>query len=377
MDKYYIDEESSERAKSIANKLVGNLNDLNNLNFKENKKSSKINKFSKIEKINKYTKKKIKVYKNPYVKSKSKFIVGLKKFFKALYNLTGGIRSFFKIIISAIIKKGNNERSILIFYNDEEKGIRLPINNFMILFLLLIFSALVYTGFDAYHRQKSAGDFYIALSEREATTYKLIQDYRNSLNRYYAALNDYNNAIRNISYGIDYNDNYYIKNNEPTNINKILNEVDSYQKNILSFLQISSVLHREIPTGWPVAGGGRISSGFGARLSPFTQERSYHYGVDIAGPYGTPILAVADGTVTYSGWRNGYGWFLIISHANGYQTAYGHNSKLLVSSGDKVKRGERIALIGNTGRTTGIHCHFEVRINGDHKNPMPYLSARF
>ena len=82
MDKYYIDEESSERAKNIANKLVGNLNDLNNLNFKENKKSSKINKSIKIEKINKYTKKKIKVYKNPYVKSKSKFIVGLKKFFQ-------------------------------------------------------------------------------------------------------------------------------------------------------------------------------------------------------------------------------------------------------------------------------------------------------
>jgi len=125
------------------------------------------------------------------------------------------------------------------------------------------------------------------------------------------------------------------------------------------------------------AGGGRISSGFGARLSPFTKEKSYHYGVDIAGPYGTPILAVADGVISYAGWRNGYGWFLIINHANGYQTAYGHNSKLLVNVGHKVKRGDKIALIGNTGRTTGIHCHFEVRINGDHKNPMPYLSARF
>ena len=81
--------------------------------------------------------------------------------------------------------------------------------------------------------------------------------------------------------------------------------------------------------------------------------------------------------ISYAGWRNGYGWFLIINHANGYQTAYGHNSKLLVNVGHKVKRGDKIALIGNTGRTTGIHCHFEVRINGDHKNPMPYLSARF
>ena len=236
---------------------------------------------------------------------------------------------------------------------------------------------MIYTGVDAYYRQKNAREFYITLSDREIKIYKLIQDYRNSLNRYSAALIDYNNTIKNISYSIDYNDNTSFRSKESTNINKILNEIESYQKNILSFLKIPSILHREIPTGWPVAGGGRISSGFGSRLSPFNKEKSYHYGVDIAGPYGTPILAVADGVISYAGWRNGYGWFLIINHANGYQTAYGHNSKLLVNVGHKVKRGDKIALIGNTGRTTGIHCHFEVRINGDHKNPMPYLSARF
>lgn len=374
LDKYYITEESSKEAKDIASKFVGNLDSKNEKIDKKNSKSDKS--------LNKYfykslKKKKVKIYKNPYVKSRSKFIGKINKFFKALYNLTGGIRNFFKIIINAIIKKGNNERSILLFYNDDEKGIRLPINNFIILYLLLIFSSLVYTGIDAYYRQKNAGNFYIALSDREAQTYKLIQDYKTSINRYSAALIDYNNYLKNISYSIDYNDSYSIKKNETTNINKILNEVDIYQKNILSFLKISSILHKEIPTGWPVAGGGRISSGFGARLSPFTKEKSYHYGVDIAGPYGTPILAVADGVISYAGWRNGYGWFLIINHANGYQTAYGHNSKLLVNVGHKVKRGDKIALIGNTGRTTGIHCHFEVRINGDHKNPMPYLSARF
>lgn len=374
LDKYYITEESSKEAKDIASKFVGNLDSKNEKIDKKNSKSDKS--------LNKYfykslKKKKVKIYKNPYVKSRSKFIVKINKFFKALYNLTSGIRNFFKIIINAIIKKGNNERSILLFYNDDEKGIRLPINNFIILYLLLIFSSLVYTGIDAYYIQKNAGNFYLALSDREAQTYKLIQDYKTSINRYSTALIDYNNYLKNISYSIDYNDSYSIKKNETTNINKILNEVDIYQKNILSFLKISSILHKEIPTGWPVAGGGRISSGFGARLSPFTKEKSYHYGVDIAGPYGTPILAVADGIISYAGWRNGYGWFLIINHANGYQTAYGHNSKLLVNVGHKVKRGDKIALIGNTGRTTGIHCHFEVRINGDHKNPMPYLSARF
>ncbi|WP_420535686.1 M23 family metallopeptidase [Brachyspira pilosicoli] len=295
-----------------------------------------------------------------------------------MYDLFLPIRTFLNKIISAIIKKGNNERSILIFYNDKEKGLSLPINNFMILFFILIFASLIYTGFDAYYKQKEARDFYNTLSATEAKTYSLITEYKDSLNRYSKSLKEYNDTIKNISYLIDYNNaSSFNNNNNDNDINKTLNEIDRYQKNILTFMDVSSVIHKEIPVGWPVAGGGRISSGFGARLSPFTQEKSYHYGVDIAGPYGTPILAAADGKVTFAGWKNGYGWFVLIEHANGYQTGYGHNSELLVHAGQEVKRGQKIAMIGNTGRTTGIHCHFEVRIAGDHKNPMPYLSARF
>lgn len=303
----------------------------------------------------------------------------IKKIIKKIYNSTYGIRCFIYSMVNTINKKGNHERSILIFYNDEEHAIRLPINNFIIIFFVLIFFALVYTGYDAYNIQKHTREFYNTLSAREAKTYGLIEDYKNSLNRFYKVLIDYNNIIKSISYIIDYNDIGNFNNNidnESQNINKVIDEVNSYQKNVLSFMNISQKVHKEIPLGWPVAGGGRISSGFGARLSPFNQEKSYHYGVDIAGTYGTPILAVADGTVSFSGWKSGYGWFIVINHNNGYQTAYGHNSKLLVDYGEKVKRGQKIALIGNTGRTTGIHCHFEVRILGDHQNPMSYLSSR-
>lgn len=373
LDKYYL-EETSKDVKYLAKKFVVNFKDTNKTIDKSNsrfdisyKKNVKLTPPSR--------------YKAP--RSKIKFSK-TKKVLSKLYNATYGIRHLFKLIIDAIKRKGNHERSILIFYNDEEHAVRLPINNFMILFLVLVFSALIYTGYDAYNKQKEAREFYNTLSAREAKTYTLIEDYKKSLNRFSKALTDYNNAMKSISYTIDYNDlgtfnnnNNNLKNNDPVDINKLINEMDSYQRNILSFMKVSPKIHREIPLGWPVSGGGRISSGFGARLSPFNQEKSYHYGVDIAGPYGTPILAVADGTVTFAGWRNGYGWFVLITHANGYQTAYGHNSKLLVDYGQKVKRGEKIALIGNTGRTTGIHCHFEVRVGGDHKNPMPYLSARF
>lgn len=367
LDKYYL-EETSKDVKKLAKQFVGNFKDANK--SADNSNSRFDISYKKNVKLTPSSR-----YKAPRAKIK---FHRTKKILNKLYNSTYGIRHVFKSVVEAIKRKGNHERSILIFYDDEEHGIRLPINNFMILFLVLVFSALIYTGYDAYNRQKEAREFYNTLSAREAKTYTLIEDYKKSLNRFSKALTEYNNIIKSISYIIDYNDmGTFNNNNESGNIEKMLGELDSYQKNILSFMEVSPKIHKEIPLGWPVAGGGRISSGFGARLSPFNQEKSYHYGVDIAGPYGTPILAVADGTVTFAGWRNGYGWFVLITHANGYQTAYGHNSKLLVDYGQKVKRGEKIALIGNTGRTTGIHCHFEIRVGGDHKNPMPYLSARF
>ena len=367
LDKYYL-EETSKDVKKLAKQFVGNFKDANK--SADNSNSRFDISYKKNVKLTPSSR-----YKAPRAKIK---FHRTKKILNKLYNSTYGIRHIFKSVVEAIKRKGNHERSILIFYDDEEHGVRLPINNFMILFLVLVFSALIYTGYDAYIRQKEAREFYNTLSAREAKTYTLIEDYKKSLNRFSKALTEYNNVIKSISYAIDYNDlSTFNNNNESGNIEKMLSELDSYQKNIISFMEVSPKIHKEIPLGWPVAGGGRISSGFGARLSPFNQEKSYHYGVDIAGPYGTPILAVADGTVTFAGWRNGYGWFVLITHANGYQTAYGHNSKLLVDYGQKVKRGEKIALIGNTGRTTGIHCHFEIRVGGDHKNPMPYLSARF
>lgn len=116
---------------------------------------------------------------------------------------------------------------------------------------------------------------------------------------------------------------------------------------------------------WPTSG--RISSPFGYR------GREYHQGLDIAAPMGTPIYAADSGTVVHSGRYSGYGNLVIIDHGNGYKTYYGHCSKLLVSVGDSVKRGDKIALVGMTGQATGPHCHFEVRVNGVTQNPLKYL----
>ncbi len=116
---------------------------------------------------------------------------------------------------------------------------------------------------------------------------------------------------------------------------------------------------------------GIISSRYGSSES----VRNYrtHGGLDIAASSGTPILAAASGTVTYSGWMSGYGNFLIITHANGVQTCYGHCSKLYVSSGTSVSQGQKIAAVGSTGNSTGPHLHLEIRKNGVRYNPQGYI----
>jgi murein DD-endopeptidase MepM/ murein hydrolase activator NlpD len=116
---------------------------------------------------------------------------------------------------------------------------------------------------------------------------------------------------------------------------------------------------------WPTAG--YISSPFGWRWGRM------HYGVDIARWTGTPIYASDGGTVIASSWNDSYGYYILIDHGNGISTRYAHCSKLLVNYGEKVYQGQKIALMGSTGHSTGPHCHFEVRINETPKDPLNYL----
>lgn len=129
-----------------------------------------------------------------------------------------------------------------------------------------------------------------------------------------------------------------------------------------------------IPTSMPAAVG-LMSSGFGYRSDPFTGAGAMHAGLDFKGPIGTPILAAADGRVTFAGWQGGYGNTIEITHANGLVTRYAHLSGFTVPFGQDVKRGVQIGRMGSTGRSTGSHLHFEVRINGAAINPKKFLEA--
>lgn len=145
------------------------------------------------------------------------------------------------------------------------------------------------------------------------------------------------------------------------------------QLSALENVILARELHQEIhPEGRPVANG-FISSYFGERADPFDGLEAFHKGVDFAGAPGSPVTAVAAGVVTWAGERTGYGKLIEINHGDGFTTRYAHNERTLVTVGETVKRGERIALMGSTGRSTGPHVHFEVLRNGRQVNPLSYI----
>jgi len=144
-----------------------------------------------------------------------------------------------------------------------------------------------------------------------------------------------------------------------------------------SFRQIEEVFTKQkfllaaTPSIWPTRGW--VNSGFGLRISPFTGRWEMHEGIDIANNIGTPVVSPADGVVKFVGWYGGYGVSLIIVHGYGYSTLYGHLSQARVRPGQRVKRHQVIAHMGNTGRSTGPHLHYEVRVNDKPVNPRRYM----
>lgn len=125
------------------------------------------------------------------------------------------------------------------------------------------------------------------------------------------------------------------------------------------------------PSIWPTRGW--LTSTFGARRDPFTNSRTMHHGLDVAASIGTPVVAPADGVVVFVGARSGYGKVLTIDHGYGVSTVYGHLSEANVAVGDEVRRGDEVAAVGNTGRSTGPHLHYEVRVNDVPVDPMKYI----
>lgn len=130
------------------------------------------------------------------------------------------------------------------------------------------------------------------------------------------------------------------------------------------------------PTVWPVEG--KLESGFGGRRNPFGGgSYEFHSGQDIDAVWGAPVIAGASGKVMFVGWQNGYGQLVVIDHGGGLTTRYGHLSAIAASIGQTIQRGELLGKVGSTGRSTGPHLHYEVRINDEPVNPLPYLRTSY
>ena len=140
-----------------------------------------------------------------------------------------------------------------------------------------------------------------------------------------------------------------------------------------SMLMDSNTQSQVLPEGTPVRGGW-TSSAFGWRTDPISGKKGFHEGIDLSGKSGSMVSSVAAGIVTWSGKHSGFGNMIEISHGNGYVTRYAHNKKNLVVVGDKVDKGQNIAVMGSSGRSTGPHVHFEVVHNGKHVNPRKFVS---
>lgn len=143
-------------------------------------------------------------------------------------------------------------------------------------------------------------------------------------------------------------------------------------KDLHEKLELRELLYQNTPSIYPTYG--RISEGYGWRTHPLTKRRSFHRGLDISNEIGTPVYATADGVIAETGYLSLFGRHITISHKFGYQTKYAHLNKLFVEPGDEVKRGQIIATLGNSGRTTGPHLHYEVWRYGRHRNPYEYLN---
>ena len=152
----------------------------------------------------------------------------------------------------------------------------------------------------------------------------------------------------------------------------VLNVLDAQISSVRSAVERQQILANATPSIWPTTGW--LTSDFGGRRDPFTGGSDYHAGLDISADHGKPVRATADGTIGEAAWSGNYGNMVLVAHRYGLSTRYGHLSRLAVTRGQTVRRGDVIGFVGSTGRSTSPHLHYEVLLNGEAINPLRFLT---
>jgi murein DD-endopeptidase MepM/ murein hydrolase activator NlpD len=302
------------------------------------------------------------------------------------------------------VQKGKDKLTVMLIPHSEKKIFNFQISIFTICFLVILLSGIVVTFFistSRYTLTKKEMEKLVSAQEGNVSALRTFEDEIESLDK---VVSDYKTDIKDIIkiLGASQSENIFGMGGPETEI-KNLSEImglktkSSYEdeietirrinadivaservlENFKKFLAAREEIIKKIPNNWPLIGGGFITSTFGMRRSPFTGKLAMHQGVDISWWPGAPVRATADGVVVFAGMKGGYGRTVQIQHEYGFQTLYAHCSSLRVYEGQKVQKGEIVAFLGRTGRATGFHLHYEVRIGTKAVDPMIFMTTQF
>lgn len=316
------------------------------------------------------------------------------------------LKKKFSILMKKFMEKGHERLTMMLIPHSEKKIFNFQISNFTIAFfivilvVIVIFSIFTLNDHETSQTQinklsnlsKTREGQIMAFKLRADSTFKNFTRFESEMKK--LAVNVGVNKVKSIfpfygKGGVDYSITPEMKKKwgkdfaypdeikELDGLNRNVIKSTEQLKRVNSFIDNLKQVMKYTPSLWPVSGGGFITSEFGYRASPFTGLSTLHSGIDIAWWPGSPIMATAAGIVKSVGYQGGYGLCIHISHKYGFSTRYAHLQNTKVSVGDNVSKGQIVGTMGNSGRATGYHLHYEVILGNTPINPQPYLTSKF
>ena len=327
-----------------------------------------------------------------------------KRFFSYLKTHLIFIKRWVVYTYVRFIQKGKEKLTVMLIPHSEKKIFNFQISIFTISFLIVVLAGVVVTFFISTSRYTLTKKEMVELQNEQEGSINSMNLFKEEISVLNNSVMEYKNNIKDIIklLGASQSENIFglggpeteIKNiteiiglrnkgdyrSELETIKRINADINASTKvlqNFTKFLAAREEIIQKIPNNWPIIGGGFITSPFGMRRSPFTGNWAMHQGVDISWWPGAPIRASADGVVVFSGMKGGYGRTIQIQHEYGFQTLYSHLSSITAYEGKQVKKGEITGFLGRSGRSTGFHLHYEVRIGTKAVDPMIFMTTEF
>jgi murein DD-endopeptidase MepM/ murein hydrolase activator NlpD len=327
-----------------------------------------------------------------------------KRFFAYLHTHLLYIKRFVVYSYKRFVQKGREKLTVMLIPHSEKKIFNFQISLFTISFIVILIAGIIVTFFISTSRYTLTKKEMEDLQSSQEGNIMALTMFQNEISLLDDEVLEYKNNIKDIIQllGASQSENIFglggpeteIKNlseimgltgksdyeSELQTIKRVNADIAASKRvlmNFKKFLEAREEIIQKIPNNWPIIGGGFITSPYGTRRSPFTGKWAMHQGVDVSWWPGAPIRATADGIVVFSGMKGGYGRTVQVQHEYGFQTLYGHLSRIVAYEGKRVQKGEIIGFLGRTGRATGFHLHYEVRIGTTAVDPVIFMTTEF